>query len=509
ETFAIGEVIVTDTVSYKELIVGKEYTVKGVLMNKATNTPLLIDGKEVKAEKTFTADTKDGTVELEFKFDASELETTEVVVFEKLFKGDVEVTSHEDINDEAQTVIVRKPEIKTLAKVDGEKETFAIGEVIVTDTVSYKELIVGKEYTVKGVLMNKATNTPLLIDGKEVKAEKTFTADTKDGTVELEFKFDASELETTEVVVFEKLFKGDVEVTSHEDINDEAQTVIVRKPEIKTLAEVDGEKETFAKGEVVITDKVAYKDLIVGKEYTVKGVLMNKATNTPLLIDGKEVKAEKTFIADTKDGIVELEFKFDASKLETTEVVVFEKLFKGDVEVTSHEDINDEAQTVMIKDANIATHATVNGEKETEAQKDVEVLDRVHYSGLIVGKEYTLKGVLMDKATNSKLIVGGKEVTSEVKFVAEKSEGMVEMKFTFDATGLGGKEVVVFEKLYKDGEEIAAHEDINDAAQTVFIKKPKEVTPPTGDGTRVGLMLTVMAMSMAAFVLFERKRRIV
>ncbi|MDO4779305.1 MAG: FctA domain-containing protein, partial [Tissierellia bacterium] len=170
-----------------------------------------------------------------------------------------------------------KSTIGTIAEIDGEKEAFVAGEITITDKVEYKKVIKGKEYTIKGVLMNKATNTPLLVSGKEVKAEKTFIPSEENGVVELEFKFDASELETTEVVVFEKLFKGDVEVTSHEDINDEAQTVIVRKPEIKTLAKVDGEKETFAIGEVIVTDTVSYKDLIVGKEYTVKGVLMNKA----------------------------------------------------------------------------------------------------------------------------------------------------------------------------------------------------------------------------------------
>lgn len=51
-----------------------------------------------------------------------------------------------------------------------------------------------------------------------------------------------------------------------------------------------------------------YTNLVVGKEYTVKGKLMNKAINEPLLIDGKEVTAETKFIAKEKNGFVTLDF---------------------------------------------------------------------------------------------------------------------------------------------------------------------------------------------------------
>ena len=68
------------------------------------------------------------------------------------------------------------------------------------------------------------------------------------------------------------------------------------------------------------------------------------------------------------------------------------------------------------------------------------------------------------------------------------------MEFEFDSTGLSGKEAVVFEVLYMDelpdGEEepsfvedeaIAKHKDLDDYAQTVWVKIVK---PNTGAVTR-------------------------
>ena len=62
-------------------------------------------------------------------------------------------------------------------------------------------------------------------------------------------------------------------------------------------------------------DVVSYQNLEVGKEYTVKGKLMNKETKEPLLIDEKEVVSEKTFVPESKDGQVILEYELDSSDL--------------------------------------------------------------------------------------------------------------------------------------------------------------------------------------------------
>ncbi|MCQ6531250.1 VaFE repeat-containing surface-anchored protein, partial [Bacillus mycoides] len=121
------------------------------------------------------------------------------------------------------------------------------------------------------------------------------------------------------------LYEGNV-VAVHADIEDKGQTVKFVDPAVQTTAtnKADGIKEMHTNQTVTIQDKVEYTDLIVGKEYTVKGKLMDKATNQPLLVDGKEVTAEATFTAEKKDGSILLDFTLDASKLQGKEVVVFE-----------------------------------------------------------------------------------------------------------------------------------------------------------------------------------------
>lgn len=60
----------------------------------------------------------------------------------------------------------------------------------IKDTVSYKNLIKGKTYTMIGKLMDKETGKVVLDDdGKEVTASVKFTADAEDGTVDVIFEF--------------------------------------------------------------------------------------------------------------------------------------------------------------------------------------------------------------------------------------------------------------------------------------------------------------------------------
>ncbi|PHC37149.1 hypothetical protein COF09_27380 [Bacillus toyonensis] len=245
------------------------------------------------------------------------------------------------------------PSIQTTAtdKTDGAKEMDTSKSVTIQDKVAYKDVQVGKEYTLKGKLMAKDSNQPFVVNGKEVTAEATFTAKEANGSMTLDFTFDATGLEGKEVVVFEELWKDGKMVTLHADINDKGQTVQFVKPSVQTTAtnKADGSKELEAKNAVTIQDRVAYKDLIVGKKYVVKGKLMDKSTNEPLIVDGKEVTAEHTFTAKEKDGFVTVDFTLDASALEGKEVVVFEDLYQNAVLVATHSDIQDKGQTVMFK----------------------------------------------------------------------------------------------------------------------------------------------------------------
>ena len=122
-----------------------------------------------------------------------------------------------------------------------------------------------------------------------------------------------------------------------------------RIPELKTTATIDGEKEVTAKGEITIDDVVEYKHLVPGKEYKIVGTLMDKSTGKPFEIDGKPITSEVTFTPEKSNGEVTVLFTFDSSAIkETTELVVFETLYRDGIEIAVHADINDEGQTVKI-----------------------------------------------------------------------------------------------------------------------------------------------------------------
>ncbi len=247
-----------------------------------------------------------------------------------------------------------------------------------------------------------------------------------------------------------------------------------RIPEIKTNAAVDGKKEICATEVFTLTDTVSYSHLIPGKEYVLKGTLMDKNTGKAFTENGEAVTAETVFTPETPNGTVTVSFTFDSRLIkENTSLVVFETLYKDGKELAVHADIEDEDQTVKVTVPEIGTKATVNGEKSATAKDDITIEDTVFYKNLTVGKEYTVKGILMDKATGKPFLVNGKEVTSEVTFTAEKKDGEITVRFTFDGSKVTKQtDIVVFETLYRDGVEIAAHADVEDGGQTVTLTPP-------------------------------------
>lgn len=120
-------------------------------------------------------------------------------------------------------------------------------------------------------------------------------------------------------------------------------------PELKTTATIDGKKEFTVNGDITIDDVVSYKHLVPGKEYTIKGLLMDKATGKPFLVEGKKITSEVTFTAEKANGEVTVSFIFDGSVItKDTDIVVFESLYHNSIEITVHADIEDKNQTVTI-----------------------------------------------------------------------------------------------------------------------------------------------------------------
>lgn len=286
---------------------------------------------------------KDGATKYQYRVE--ELDTEETFGYQLPDSQTVELSEGEIASVSFHNVPI---EIGTNATVEGEKEVDPLDKVTLTDTVSYTGLVPGKEYKVTGVLMDKETGEKLLVDGKGITAETVFVPETKSGSVDVTFIFDATGLHGKGIVVFEDLYRENALLATHADINDEGQTVKIKNPEIGTKATADSKKEITA-DKITITDVVSYKDLTPGKEYKLTGVLMNKATNDKLLIDGKEITAEATFTPKATTGEVEMTFTFDARELTAeTEVVVFETLYRDDLEFAAHADISDADQTVKI-----------------------------------------------------------------------------------------------------------------------------------------------------------------
>lgn len=237
----------------------------------------------------------------------------------------------------------------------------------------------------------------------------------------------------------------------------------------------DGDHGIKPEGNATVIDEVSYANLVPGKTYTVKGTLMDKATGRPLLVDGSEVASEKEFTPIAPFGYVKVEFAFDASALAGKEIVAFESLEHEGIEVAAHADIYDEGQTVKVEpNPEIGTIATdaVDGDHEVSADSSVRIEDQVFYTGLVPGESYTIKGTLMDKTAGNPVTVAGKPVEGEVRFSPEKENGVETVSFEFDGTGLEGKDIVIYEYLYREGELACEHADIDNANQTVRMTEP-------------------------------------
>ena len=149
-------------------------------------------------------------------------------VFTVIIKDNEQVVELTAVNDKV-------PELKTTATVNGKKEAVAKGEITIKDTVEYKHLVPNTEYVIKGTLMDKSTGKPFMVKGKEVTSTVKFTPDKANGTVEVEFTFDASNIKkSTDLVVFESLYRDNVEIAVHADLKDKGQTVTIVPPAPKT-----------------------------------------------------------------------------------------------------------------------------------------------------------------------------------------------------------------------------------------------------------------------------------
>lgn len=219
-----------DTVSLAKLMPGVEYQLKGALVDSVTGLPIRegnsLTGKEITGETTFTASGSVMDVEVELQFDASALAGRTVTVCEYLYQDGVEIDAHADKDDVKQQIQVMDPQIYTTV-IDVESGTQTAepdADVHIRDKVYHSGLIPGV-YQMRGVVMNVSTELPLIVNGKEVVTEKEVTISESNSTFDMDFRFDGTELEGQQVVIYEYLYQNGELIKSHEDINAKNQTI--------------------------------------------------------------------------------------------------------------------------------------------------------------------------------------------------------------------------------------------------------------------------------------------
>ena len=476
-----------DTLEYRGLHVGEEYEIKCTLYDTVTGEEYKdAEGNTVTATATFTPETSTGTTEVEFEFKFDGLTVT-VVAFEELYREGKLVGVHADLEDDFQQVDF--PDIHTTFYcvdftdiIAGEEHIGKVADsVTLTDIVEYENLTPGLEYVVTGVVYDKETGAPLEINGEIVTASTTFTPSEKTGTVEVVFEnVNTSGLRGKTIVAFETLTYNDIVLVIHADIDDVDQTI--KFPDIHTT--LRGEDDVVrVDEEVTLIDTVAYSNLIPGKEYTVVGCLMDKATNSPILVNGKSVTASATFTPEAEEGTVDVIFKLNSSALRGKTIVAFETLMYEGVEVVIHADINDENQTVTFPDARTTLFDTTTGEKMVALGEKITLTDIVTYENLTPGKEYTIEGVIKYFGEDGE---DNPTFTAKTTFVPETANGEVEVVFKdVDTTMIAGKTMVAFETIKYNGKIVVAHANIDDKDQTVYVADVHTTAKDIVDGDNI------------------------
>lgn len=447
---------IIDTVSFGGLVPGRSYRLVGTLVLReayqrtyekareqgATDseaheaardagTVTNADGSPAASEVLFSPERADGSIDIAVPFDSVAVAGQDVVVFERLFADDIEIARHEDINDARQSVSVRSTALNTSAadSLSGTNELTADKDAVITDTAHIDHAAAGTEYTLVGLLVDRATGLPL----------------------------------TTA------------------PMDDPREQEEMRSFFLKLASAVGATQEESDDGRVHL--RIAPTPAPFGADRVLDLLARNEELSARL------ITAASTFVAEKAAFDATLDIPFNATLLAGTDVVVYELLIADCSIVAAHTDVDSDTQTVSIIGSSIDTSAAdkTDGDRFLSPSGQATVIDTVSFSRLIPGKEYLLRGTLMDKASGTPFAINGTPLESEVRFTPNAPEGSVEVAFSFDAAQAAGRTLVVFEELSKDGAVVATHADLGDVAQTVTVTQEPLFAhlAQTGDRMRV------------------------
>ncbi len=225
-----AQVTLTDVVSFSGLKPNEQYVLEGTLVDRDTQKPITnADGTQLMVRRDFEPEASEGIVEVPFKLDATSLEGHTLVAYETLFakheNDSQEIAQHADLNDTNQTVVIPRISTSAVNAENGKKSILLSDKAHIRDTVTYQNLCVDASYVMTGTLHNKSTGKAI----EQSVVTKSFTPTERNGTVDLDFVVDSSTLGEGDVVVFESCTRDGIEVAFHKDLNDENQTVSIRK----------------------------------------------------------------------------------------------------------------------------------------------------------------------------------------------------------------------------------------------------------------------------------------
>ena len=545
--------VVKDEFTYENLLPGETYRFTGrVMAASGEDEQGRVTVEEIPSVMTdengteldqgcieFVPSSEKGTIDLYFAIDTSDLANMDVTVYEKVTLNGKPVIVHE-VLDGSQTVFIPDGATTVVDLETGDRISNPDEEVRIADTLVFRNLIPGKEYTAVGRVMKKSSCEEIpssLTDasfkvweeedgtahssGKIYVANNTvsFVPESKDGALELTFEYDARELAGEDAVVFERIYHNGAEVIVHENIDDEAQTVHHPNGFTQAVNPASEGHTMAAGGESAIRDRFYYENLLPGREYVILGKVMlvpsagesaREISSKMVDRDGNEIE-EWRFTPEYEDGYEDVYFAINSDDLAGRSAVVFETLQFIDPETQTktvllkHEDTGDEDQTVHFPRLRTTAVDGKDADHQIDCKGTVNIADKIQYENLVPGTKYRAAGVLMNKSTGKPALAGGKEITGETVFTAEKPDGSVEVMFSFNSSELSDGEYVAFETLLEiDSEngnenEVGSHRDLQDKAQTV-----KRQVPPAGAGTgdenNMGIWLLLLAAAAAGTV---------
>ena len=580
-----------DIVSYNNLVPNQSYVMSAVIMVRETNEPLTdAEGNIVTGETIFTPTEANGTIEVSIHLDTERVmrlveegvinAPVDLVCFEQCrFNTDDDMTTyhqwydegpvvtHEDINDEGQTV--RVGEIHTGVYDNQSLSQVASmgpngdGYAVIVDHVHYEGLQPGTTYTMIGEMHlltydenGNAVDGGVIngADGREnLHPTTTFVPEEHEGYVDVVYTIDVSRFRGQTMVSFETCEQNGVTIMWHCDIEDLPQTLFV--PDVHTNAycpdTTPGEmgRTVLSYGERArVVDEVRYENLLVdGRQYMVQGSLYwmyqdeNGAVHSgPMSEIIGEAQAMSTifFTPCEQNGTVEMTFTFDSRVLQDLhydKLVVCETIYAnggiGWTPIAHHWDFSWENNAQSIEVPQIHTTASTEIGTTLPETVDAVITDRVYYENLVVGTEYTVVGNVQFARTDANgnifesgaLMHNGEPVTAQTTFVPTTSSGYVDVVFTVNALEVqfaGYDKLVVFESLYVGpGVLVSVHADINDQDQTIDVPEtptptptPPETPPKTGDesgyATYVAgaiIAITFLAAGIALLAVLDRK----